>query len=644
MGVLAGAHVRKGAVVALAMVALAGCAAVEPVKVVNPGDSVGVKFTCRLPNGDIAVSTSADAGKRSGELLSPLFVPRDSNDPVVIDAGTPDPLTSRIRPMEEDVLQQLRPAVLAMKTGETRNVVLHASRLSDRKPGEGIVKYNRTLHYAKTGRIPLDVYKQTTGREPAVGDACTSFREPAFKGVVTAIKDNEVDVTYTVAPGGVVSKFYGSGAVTDAGDDFVLRIDAEEGRLVRNGLLTGRIVKVTSETVHVDYGDVFGGEPLTCAVTVDSVTPAPLPAAEKGAAAPSSGHEAVKAHFETPVAEGGGSGKSSADPVKLSGQVAKGDLVTVRFTVKDADGTPVSGFAPPAPRELMAGREEVFPGLGEAIIGMTVGEKKEVALPPEKGFGPRDPAKTATYPVTSETPVRITLPAEEYVKRFGGFPTAGKEVPLFPYMTARVETVGEKDVALRISARDGERFEEPFGTVTVSVGPDAITLKLAPRVGAPFTNEGGQGVITAADGERFTVDYNHPLAGKTLMLGLEALSLTKASALQTAPVTWIENHDAGLAEAKKEGKPVFLILYADWCKWCKKTFSETLPDPRIGRLRDRFVWMKLNSDKEQKYKQMFGQNSFPMMVLLGPDGKVLKKIEGYRDAAQLQEELKGILN
>ena len=32
----------------------------------------------------------------------------------------------------------------------------------------------------------------------------------------------------------------------------------------------------------------------------------------------------------------------------------------------------------------------------------------------------------------------LTLPAEEYVKRFGGFPATGKEVPLSPYMTAKV--------------------------------------------------------------------------------------------------------------------------------------------------------------------------------------------------------------
>ena len=86
-----------------------------------------------------------------------------------------------------------------------------------------------------------------------------------------------------------------------------------------------------------------------------------------------------------------------------------------------------------------------------------------------------------------------------------------------------------------------------------------------------------------------------------------------------------------------------MILYADWCGWCKKTFAETIPDPRVSRLKDKFVWMKVNSDKETKYKQMYGQNGFPMMVLLRPDGTVAEKIDGFRDGAALGRVLKEFL-
>ena len=60
-------------------------------------------------------------------------------------------------------------------------------------------------------------------------------------------------------------------------------------------------------------------------------------------------------------------------------------------------------------------------------------------------------------------------------------------------------------------------------------------------------------------------------------------------------------------------------------------------------LKDKFVWVKVNSDKETKYKQQYGQNGYPLMLVLNPDGTLRKRIDGYRDAHGLKEELEGVL-
>jgi thiol-disulfide isomerase/thioredoxin len=235
------------------------------------------------------------------------------------------------------------------------------------------------------------------------------------------------------------------------------------------------------------------------------------------------------------------------------------------------------------------------------------------------------------------------MSADDYVKRIGGFPVTGKEVQLDPYLKAKVTSIGEKDVTLSILATDGAQFSEPYGTVTAAVNAEGVTLKLAPIMEAAFQAGDRQGVITASDNKSFTIDFNNPLAGKTILLGLEVVKVTRAAALNTKPIDWIEEHDAGLARAKKEGKPVFLLLYADWCHFCKRLFAETMPDPRIERLKDKFVWVKVNSDKAKQYKQLYGQNGFPMIVLLKSDGTVIKKIDGYRDARGLKTELDGVI-
>jgi FKBP-type peptidyl-prolyl cis-trans isomerase 2 len=471
----------------------------------------------------------------------------------------------------------------------------------------------------------------------------------------------------------VVQTPLGPGKVKDVGSQYDILIEAKPGDLKRMGPLLGRVTFADDRDMELDFSKKFGGEEFHCEVTAAIVKPvgdqAPAPAAaatppsdavgtkadavpaeppKKSAPTPEEVERGVKL-LNKALAEAAKEGKTSVsiDADALLAPVAKGDLVTVRFTAKEPEGAPISlpeGMAKQdTPQEIIAGNEEVFPGLGAAVIGMGDGEKKQITLTPEKAFGARTPANRETFPLQNSVPAHTTMSAENYVKRFGAFPAKDKEVPLTRYMKGRVEKIGDKDVTLAFSAKEGEIFNEPFGTVTMSVGKDNIIMKIAPKLGAHFSTGDRQGVITEIDGTSFTVDFNHPLAGKTIVVDLEVLAVTRAADLKAVPINWIENHDAGLAKAKKEGKPLFLLLYADWCHWCQKTQSETLTDPRIGRLRDKFVWMRLNSDKEQKYKQEFGQDGFPMMVILRPDGTVLKKIDGYRDAAALKAELDGVI-
>jgi FKBP-type peptidyl-prolyl cis-trans isomerase 2 len=108
-------------------------------------------------------------------------------------------------------------------------------------------------------------------------------------------------------------------------------------------------------------------------------------------------------------------------------------------------------------------------------------------------------------------------------------------------------------------------------------------------------------------------------------------------------LSWIEDHDLGVQEAGKAGKPVFLMLYADWCGWCKKVMSDSIADPRVQSLKDRFVWVRVNSDREARYRKLYAQDGYPLMLVLNSDGSVRKRIDGYRDAPALAAELQAAL-
>jgi FKBP-type peptidyl-prolyl cis-trans isomerase 2 len=347
----------------------------------------------------------------------------------------------------------------------------------------------------------------------------------------------------------------------------------------------------------------------------------------------------------------------------MAGKVEQGDLARVIYTVTLDDGSLVRTTSPTVaadkgrarsshyeepqetgPVEVLAGEREAVPGIGEGVIGMTPGEKKRILLSPVMAYGERDERKVVRQPRENTIPRTIRVPAKEYVEKFNAFPAIGKEVPLAPYVAARVGEVAENDVRIDISGKDGARFEESNGTIALKVAQESITLRITPQMGAVFTVQGGEGRVVAVDDDSYTVDFNHPLAGKKVNIDMELVSLTRGDTFKKISLPWQESHDQGLAAAKQAGKPAVLVLYAEWCQWCKKLFGDTLQDPRVKELKENFVWVKVNSNQEKGYMAKYGQDGFPMIVLLAPDGTVRKKIEGFRDGASLARELREYLN
>ncbi|NPA48338.1 MAG: peptidylprolyl isomerase [Thermococci archaeon] len=96
------------------------------------------------------------------------------------------------------------------------------------------------------------------------------------------------------------------------------------------------------------------------------------------------------------------------------------------------------------PMKVRAGEGEIIPGLDEAMIGMKVGERKKVEVPPEKGYGmprpelvvevPREEfSKAGIEPVeglyvgTDSGPAKIVEIGEKTVKLDFNHPLAGKK-------------------------------------------------------------------------------------------------------------------------------------------------------------------------------------------------------------------------
>jgi len=71
--------------------------------------------------------------------------------------------------------------------------------------------------------------------------------------------------------------------------------------------------------------------------------------------------------------------------------VSHGDTVQLHYTSYAADGCVIETSGQREPFEFVAGGPGVIVGVSRAVIGMHVGERRRIAVPPEQAFGDRDP-------------------------------------------------------------------------------------------------------------------------------------------------------------------------------------------------------------------------------------------------------------
>lgn len=331
------------------------------------------------------------------------------------------------------------------------------------------------------------------------------------------------------------------------------------------------------------------------------------------------------------------------------------DLVTVNYTVKDPDGRLVystrpemfarlerpyaelfgKGRAATGPEKILGGMSSLFPGTGHAVLGLRAGDHVTVEVPPEKGFGLQDESKIKVFPRQRKVPKVVQMPIDSYFNKFGHAPESGREVVLVPYFKSEVTSVRDGVTMLKSMINKGQTIDDDFGTTTLTIEEDHILISLDPVVGADFHLEDKKGVISNKDDDRFYVDFNHVLAGKPLTFDVTVLEMQKFSKFEKMDIPWEEDFNAAMDIASEQHKPVVLVLYAEWCGWSKKLLHTTFNDPRIKQYSDRLVWLKLDSDKEQGYKEMFDQTGFPMVVIMDQDGEVLQSMNGFQDGGTL---------
>jgi peptidylprolyl isomerase len=138
----------------------------------------------------------------------------------------------------------------------------------------------------------------------------------------------------------------------------------------------------------------------------------------------------------------------------------EGDKVTVTYQGVLDDGVIFDESDDSAPLIFILGENEVLPGMEIAVLGMEVGDRKTVTIPPEQGYGVRQPK------LVEEVKIEALPP------------------------NLQLDLGGQ----LEVTAADG------------------TTHKL---------------IIIGLDEQKVILDGNHPLAGRSLILQIELVSIDR---------------------------------------------------------------------------------------------------------------------
>jgi protein disulfide-isomerase len=108
---------------------------------------------------------------------------------------------------------------------------------------------------------------------------------------------------------------------------------------------------------------------------------------------------------------------------------------------------------------------------------------------------------------------------------------------------------------------------------------------------------------------------------------------------------WLTNYDQALVTAKAENKRVLLdFTGSDWCGPCIALKKRVFSDPAFAEYAARnLVLVEVDfpnkktlpdavKQQNQRLSRQFGieDKGFPTIVVLGPDGKTLGELSGYR--------------
>jgi thioredoxin-like negative regulator of GroEL len=112
-----------------------------------------------------------------------------------------------------------------------------------------------------------------------------------------------------------------------------------------------------------------------------------------------------------------------------------------------------------------------------------------------------------------------------------------------------------------------------------------------------------------------------------------ALLLAGGPGHDKVSLKWEKGFDEALKKAKATGKPVMIDFWAEWCGWCHRLDQTTYVDPRVVKLGEHFVTVKIDTEaggKQTAIAERYDVGQLPTILFLSPRGRVILRVTGFQ--------------
>jgi thiol:disulfide interchange protein DsbD len=106
---------------------------------------------------------------------------------------------------------------------------------------------------------------------------------------------------------------------------------------------------------------------------------------------------------------------------------------------------------------------------------------------------------------------------------------------------------------------------------------------------------------------------------------------------------WLADEPAALTLAKREGRPVILDFWAEWCTACKELDRTAWADPSVREEASRFVPVKVDTDRYPQVAEKYGIVGMPTVVFIDGRGReVPDRVTGAVDGPEMVRALREV--